>query len=85
MFRKFFEAQQSSETLKLICAEVVKVRTDFDSFNEKDKERQLFEKLDLQNQIDIIKQLDLNRVNTIEYQYKLHQKIFSDFTDIQNS
>ena len=67
MFKKFFEAQQSSDTLKLICAEVIKVRAGFDSFNEKDKEKQLFEKLELQNQNDIIKQLDLKRVNTVKY------------------
>ena len=64
MFEKFFEAQQSSEALKLICAEVIKIKKDLASY----KERQIFENLDLQNQNDIYKFIDLKRADTVEYQ-----------------
>lgn len=61
MYKKFFESQQSTDTLKQICEEVAKIREDFHSLKEIEKEKMLFEDLDFHNQQNIVKQLDLNR------------------------
>ena len=61
VFQKFFESQQSNDVLKQICEEVKRTREEIDQLNQENKEKSLFDHLDQENQMNIIKYLNLKR------------------------